>query len=476
MCPSASGGFAEPRSFSEPDFVDSSTPIPLDLGEAKSTPSANAALGVMAGAAGAASLYYLKQAWNMWRRKRAVGLLASGTAKWDLHKCLLIVDVHGAEDAGALAGKYVPGSARVKVDLSTQRGTLTYSAIPFFVDAPLQRLRKKADRKVEQFDLPADHCFVRASSAEGKQSPGAPPQSFVQEYREKGRFRGERVAALVLHTAKAPGLERIQQSSAPPGEPPSDLIDTIRLSHEPSDESLVEVEPPPTSSGIAAASGGLDSVMRGDGLCGGTILCVESVSISNSKNLCTVHAAVEDTRSIAVLADIALQTFSIVVEENEENHSNGKTSPAAKAEFYIALPSHCALADVSDASYTVSPFTLDLGLVSDEEEATASTNTSDGIIQAVQDSPMSLQSDNRATGSRSSSAGEEGALAAENEHQDDASKSPQEGSNNEGAPAGEENGNRREVKFQHVRIQFRPLRTAELIVTLSSAPGKPLPR
>lgn len=460
-------------------WTDSDDDLLRDVGEqtsrgdrVKAALTSKTALGITAAIAALAGLYLSKQAWDHWKKRRAVGLLAPATAKWDLQQCLLIVDIRGAHEAGALRGKYVSKSARVKVDVNTQHATLTYSVIPAFTNSPVRSLMRRVETVQEHFHLPVDHCFV--SAARGTETK---LRSFMREYMEKTTFRGERVAALAIHAEKSPGLQLVQHSATPPGPPPTDLLDAIHLKHQTTGENAVEMEESPTVSANDGALGKLEGMVYGKEICGGAVLCVDSISISTTKNLCTVHAAVEDMRPISVLADIPRQTLSIVV-RTAEGAAEKSPSGTLTAEYHIELPRHCVLADASLASYTVAPFSVELGSARDVERPTASVqNPSDATMTETGDDALPVASDTQAfaEGQEDLDAGDRISLEADISAADRES-SMKEGPETLATESGSNTSNSGHAHYQHVRIQFRPLPRSEVTVSLSLLPEKQLPR
>lgn len=327
--------------------------------------TSNAAIGVTAALASVAALYLAKQGWDYWNKDRKVGLLTPKTAKWQLEQCLLIVDILEAEKAGALAGKYVRGSARVLVDLNSQRATLSYSVIPGFTRSPFRSMLRRAEPVFEHFFLPTHSCFVSAGVKEEKSSVRT-PLSTSREYVEKGFFGRKRTTALTLRLEKSPGVQLLEQTPESP-EPPLGLVEAVRFKHENTGENAVGQEESPSALGMRSAAvdaaplASLEELMLGGDVCGGTALCVESVFISTEENVCVVSAAVDDMRRISVLAEVSTQTIIIAVEADDDDAATDKTTlQGFAAEYRIALPRNCVLADAELAMFSVSPFSIDV--------------------------------------------------------------------------------------------------------------------
>ncbi|KAL8275246.1 hypothetical protein Esti_000830 [Eimeria stiedai] len=454
------------------------------------------AIGITAAVAALASLYLFKEAWDHWKGPKQMGLLNSRTAKWDLEDCLLIVDVHEAEDSGSLQGRYVAGSVSIQVDVNTQRATLSYSRIPSTSKSFWRSIFRKREVVHEHFSLPADHCFVAAStSAAAEHAAGgdsAEPSVFIREYKEKTFFRRERVAALAVKVQKSPGPQALKKSSADPGPPPRDLLDAIQLKHQTTGVNAVEVEETLTA-GLEKdpAVQPLGHLVADPDVCGGSILCVDSVSIAANKNLCTVHAAVDDVRPIAVLADVPQQTLSIVVGSTDFAASDEGLSRATAAEFQIALPRHCAIGEGSRAFFTVAPFTVQIDNIIDF--ANASVDPEEVLVEEVGLGKQALGDDedvgapapaNRHAQEEENALDRQGeaeaapvVLEGEAEAAPDVSRvGSEEGVVQEGANAFEAEADELETRtsaqYQHVRIQFRPLRSSDLTVTLSTLPER----
>lgn len=328
--------------------------------------TSKAAIGVSAALASAAALYLAKKTWDNWNKDRKVGLLTPRTAKWQLDQCLLIVDIYEAEKAGALAGRYVQNSAQVMVDINSQKATLSYSVIPGFSRSPFRSVMRKPETVYEHFFLPTHSCFVSAG-VEEESSPNRIPLSTSREYVEKGFLGRKRVTALALRVEKSPGLQLLDQSPEAP-EVPAELIEALRFKHENTGENTVEQEDSPAFSSAAKDAAieatpleSLEGLAVGGDVCGGTVLCVESVFITNENNVCFINAAVDDMRRISVLAEISTQTLLIVVElEDNDNNSNDQNDlQRFAAEYRITLPRNCVLPDADLALFSASPFAID---------------------------------------------------------------------------------------------------------------------
>lgn len=429
------------------------------------------AIGISAVLASLAAIYLFKQGVNRWRKSRKVGLLTPSTAKWELNQCLLILDIHGAQETGAIRGKYVAGSASLKVDVHTQRATLTYTRIPAFSSSPLRSLMRKVDTVTEHFYLPADRCFVSAEGATETQKFDGLPHSFIQEYVEKSRFRRERVAALTVHAERSPGLQALHQAATPPGPPPLDLLDAIRLKRQTTGKNMVEVEDSPTVRGKDAALASLEDLVGND-FCGGTILCVDSVSIAGNKNLCIVHAAVEDARPISVLADVSLQALSILVGETNKDATDDGAQQTPAADYVISLPRHCALADASHASYTVAPFSMDAEselsteVFAEPLEGPLRESTGEAEEDTVSEEPEVLPTD------------KDSAVAGVDLDDADDVLSDATGAEEKtvklAANTDRSSSSSKRVHYQHVRIQFKPLYLSKQTVSLKLLPHKQL--
>ncbi|KAL8433489.1 hypothetical protein Efla_005443 [Eimeria flavescens] len=457
---------------------------PVDEGKwdvAKKALTSKTAIGITAVIAAIAGLILSKDAYDRWKRPKNPGLLNPQTAKWDLQQCLLIIDVHGAEDLGTLEGKYVANSASLKVDVSTQRATLSYARIPSFSKAMLKALLRKKEVVHEHFTLPAEHCFVSAPCVKCKtgslESEGQQrPKSWFREYREKTTFGRERVAALAVRVERSPGLELLRKSSEDPGPPPKDLLDAIQLKHQTTGFNAVELEeplsalPPQKVPEMQA----LEQLVSDPDVCGGAILCVDSVSISAGKNICTVHAAVEDKRPVSVVADVPLQTLSIVV-GLEGFGAAERDSKIKPAEYHIRLPRHCLLGDLSRASYTVAPFAVDAEEMVDftkpsvegggqtegemEEEDEAAAHMFESLQAALEKAALVVDG-----GVGDASADAAGDFAKKNRQEEEAPPPAAAGD------GGAEDDNPTRVHYQHVRIQFRPLHKSALTTSLVSLP------
>lgn len=92
---------------------------------------------------------------------RHEGVLHPRSAKWDLERCLLLVDVGGARDAGYLGGAFVAGTSQITVDIRAQEGTLSYSLIPLFSVDPVAFIRRQRRVVREHFKIPTKSCWVR---------------------------------------------------------------------------------------------------------------------------------------------------------------------------------------------------------------------------------------------------------------------------------------------------------------------------
>ncbi|KAL8453723.1 hypothetical protein Emag_001706 [Eimeria magna] len=468
------------------DFRGDSGVYETKWSKAKKALTSKTAIGITAAIAALATLYLSKEAWDHWKGPKQIGLLTPKTAKWDLEHCLLIVDVHGAEDSGSLQGKYVAGSAFVKVEVNTQRATLSYSRIPSLSKSFWKSVFRKREVVHEHFSLPADHCFVAASkSAAAKDAAGdhsGERSVFIREYKEKTFFRRERVAALAVKVQKSPGPRALKKLSSDPGPPPQDLLDAIQLKHQTTGINAVEMEESPAA-GLEKdpAMQALERLVADPDICGGSVLCVDSVSIAANKNLCTVHAAVDDVRPIAVLADVPQQILSIVVGSTNFDASEEGLSRATAAEFQIALPRHCAIGENSHAVYTVAPFTVQVDDIIDF--ANASVDFEDDLAGDMGLGEPTLGDEEGVGGSSYVHAdGEEYAAVREGEAEATSKvlnggsekSAVQEGADAFQAEASELPETRREVTYQHVRIQFRPLRSSDLTVTLSTLPERHL--
>ncbi|KAL8451673.1 hypothetical protein Emed_001835 [Eimeria media] len=506
----------EPYSTAVDFYGDTSAVDETKWAKAKKALTSKTAIGITAAIAALATLYLSKEAWDHWKGPKQFGLLTPKTAKWDLDNCLLIVDVHGAEDSGSLQGKYIAGSAFIKVEVNTQRATLSYSRIPSVSKSFWKSIFRKREVVHEHFSLPAEHCYVSSSNnttaTAAKEAAAAHHNTersssvFIREYKEKTFFRRERVAALAVKVQKSPGPQPLKKSAADPGPPPRDLLDAIQLKHQTTGVNAVEVEESPT----AAAAGlekdpavqALERLVADPDICGGSVLCVDSVSIAANKNLCTVHAAVDDIRPIAVLADVPQQILSIVVGSTNFDASEEGLSRATAAEFQIALPRHCAIGEGSRAVYTVAPFTvqvddlIDFGNAAvdfDEGLGGDTTLGDEDIVGALSQMhadvgalPQQAHADGGALSQQVHAAEKENAgVIREGEGEVPTSKDLNGGSEEregvqEGADALEEAEadefpeTRKEVKYQHVRIQFRPLRSSDLTVTLNTLPERQL--
>ncbi|KAL8432267.1 hypothetical protein ACSSS7_004727 [Eimeria intestinalis] len=462
-------------------------------GKAKKALTSKTAIGITAALAALATLYLSKEAWDHWKGPKQMGLLNSKTAKWDLEHCLLIVDVHGAEDSGSLQGKYVAGSATIRVEVNTQRATLSYARIPSISKSFWRSIFRKREVVHEHFSLPADHCFVAAStSAAAKDAAGAAePLVFIREYKEKTFFRRDRVAALAVKVQKSPGLQALRKSTADPGPPPRDLLDALQLKHQTTGINAVEVEESSTAASEKdPVLQALEQLVADPDVCGGSVLCVDSVSIAANKNLCTVHAAVDDVRPIEVLVDVPQQILSIVVGSADFDASEEGLSRAIAAEFQIALPRHCAFGQDSRGFYTVAPFTVRIDDIIDFANASVDTEGGEGLANASSDveggEDLALGKpsvgDEEDLGVTSRAHAEKAAVVREGDAKaasDIVKRVTEESGVQEGADAFEDEGSelpetRKEVRYQHVRIHFRPLRSSDLTVTLSTLPERSL--
>ncbi|XP_026190128.1 uncharacterized protein LOC34619922 [Cyclospora cayetanensis] len=487
----------------------------------KAALTSKTAMGITAALAAFGALYFLRNLYARRKKKLGVGMLVPSTAKWDLKHCLLILDVAGAQAAGHLGGRYVTGSVEVEVHTSTQHGILTYRLIPSLGQSLWKFFLRKQEVVHEHFYLPTDYCYISSASAATEKrttsagggratTPAPQPASYIREFFQSKSWNRHSVTGIVLQAEKTPGLQLIPQAEGHPPLPPRELLDSIQLKLQTTDVELesAAVDLKSHSSVDDAASGGTDKLesrdsmkglqellLGGGGECGDSVLCVDSMHISSDENLCTVHMAVQDTRPLSVYADVASQTIVLMVKRGGNNNAalQPRASENETVEYRIPLPIYCVLASVTDAKYSVSPFSVNLDgsqfetaegstgaeemMVATEEQVSGADS---GIMSRTSDLDLASNKDLADEKTEEKSEEESSTLAEATATEEGRAT---EGTGETGAREGalhdtvEESQNSKEagmVQYQHARIQFKPLPKEAIRVSLQMLPQKQL--